>query len=489
MNSTQVPGTTELGGPAPEEIQKQLGRIIHSKTFRHASALQRLLQYLITRAIEDPFGDIKEYTIGTEVFERGADYDPQSDTIVRVQIHRLRLKVKEYYESEGANDPILVEIPKGHYIPAFETRQVAGPNDAAPAVAPAETAEDTAEVNATPSEVAAAKANARLGAEFFSRGVVLVPMILLIFAAGMLLGVRWQVSRASFAEAVSAKNTDPAESFWRAFLTSDSAPVVGYADAVYLVDGAEDLFRFRRGASDNTGTLVEPHLAQQFASSPDLVAKAGPLYYEDGNTGTGDLESVFALTRLFTRMNLQMSVKRCRLITIDDLRQHDVILLGSPEENDAVAQLAQPSDFFWTRLNVPGPWKGEYVNRHPQQGEALTYTTQRDPNTQELKTDYGLITLQPGAAPNRYIAVLGGLDTSGVAGTAQFMTSPSDMAELKTRLASLGGWTGEGVPPSFQALLRVNVEKGHDVLDVHLIAVHMTPPDKNSSSQTASSGL
>jgi hypothetical protein len=486
MNSTQVPGTTELGGPAPEEIQKQLARIIHSKAFRHASALQRLLQYLITRAIEDPFGDIKEYTIGTEVFERGANYDPQSDTIVRVQVHRLRLKVKEYYESEGANDPIVIEIPKGHYIPSFEMRQVAAPKEnGSAAAAAAETRQEVAEESGPANEAGAKKTTARAAVGFFPRGVVLVPMILLIFAAGTLVGIRWQVSRAS---AVEAKNTDPAESFWRGFFTSDSAPVVGYADAVYLVDGAEDLFRFRRGASDNTGTLVEPHLAQQFASSPDLVAKAGPLYYEDGNTGTGDLESVFALTKLFTRMNLQMSVKRCRLITIDDLRQHDVILLGSPEENDAVAQLAQPSDFVWKRLNVPGPWKGEYVNQHPQAGEGLTFTTERDPNTQELKTDYGLITLQPGAAPNRYIAVLAGLDTSGVAGTAQFMTSPTDMAELKARLSSLSGWTGEGVPPSFQALLRVAVQKGHDVMDVHLIAVHMTPPEKNSPVSNPSSG-
>jgi hypothetical protein len=197
-------------------------------------------------------------------------------------------------------------------------RQVAAPKENGSAAAAAETRQEVAEESGPANEAGAKKTTARAPVGFFPRGVVLVPMILLIFAAGTLVGIRWQVSRAS---AVEAKNTDPAESFWRGFFTSDSAPVVGYADAVYLVDGAEDLFRFRRGASDNTGTLVEPHLAQQFASSPDLVAKAGPLYYEDGNTGTGDLESVFALTKLFTRMNLQMSVKRCRLITIDDLRQ------------------------------------------------------------------------------------------------------------------------------------------------------------------------
>ncbi len=477
MNSTQVPGTIELGGPTPEDIQRQLSKIIHSKPFRHASALQRLLQYLISKALADPFADIKEYTIGMEVFERGPDYDPQSDTIVRVQIHRLRIKVKEYYETEGIGDPILVDIPKGHYIPSFEFRNGSLKTDAADSIAP-ETNE-RADAAGNPAAPLTQAKTAGFATGFFSRGVLPFALALVILAAGIFIGAHWQEWRGSasngtaLARAPNAGPHDAATDFWRGFLGNDPSPVVGYADAVYLVDGAEDLFRFRRGASDYTGTVVDRHLAQQFASSPGLVARAGPLYYEDGNTGTGDLQSVFVLTRLFTQMGLQMLVKRCRLITIDDLQQHDVILLGSPEENDAVAQLSRPSDFVWNRLDVAGPWKGEYVNRRPQPGESLSYKTERDPSTQEIKTDFGLITLQPGAVPSRRIVMLGGLDTSGVAGAAQFVTSPTHMAELRSKLESMSAWRGQGAAPSFQALLRVDVERGNDVFDVHLISVHM----------------
>lgn len=487
MHSTQVPGTIELGGPAPEEIQKQLNKLIHSKAFRHATALQRLLQYLISKALEDPFADIKEYTIGTEVFDRGADYDPQTDTIVRVQIHRLRQKVKEYYESEGANDPILVEIPKGHYIPTFEMRAATAKTNGANQTA------ETAGANKEQSGDVEARAprNASTVGRSFSRGV-LATVAVILFVAGIAMGTRWQQIKGMFlgssaAGRGGAMSANTAADFWRTFLGNDTAPVVGYADAVYLVDGAEDLFRFRRGASDSTGTEVDSHLAQQFASSPGLVAKAGPLYYEDGNTGTGDLQSVFVLTRLFTQMGVQMVVKRCRLITIDDLQQHDVILLGSPEENDAVAQLSQPGDFVWNRMDVAGPWKGEYVNRHPQPGESATYKTERDPNTQEIKADFALITIQPGAVPGRYIAMLGGLDTSGVAGAAQFVTSPVHMAELRSRIQSVSSWKGAGVPPAFQALLRVDVERGNDVFDVQLISVHMIGSEKGASASLSAS--
>jgi hypothetical protein len=231
---------------------------------------------------------------------------------------------------------------------------------------------------------------------------------------------------------------------------------------------------------------VDPHLARQFASNPTLVGKAGPLYYEDGYTGTGDVESIVTLMRLFSQASLQMTVKRCRLVTIDDLKEHNVILLGSPDQNDAVVQLAQISDFVFEPPAIQTAWGSRFLNRHPQPGESLEYGTERDPITRELKADYGLITVQPGAVPGRYIAILGGLDTSAVAGTAQFMSSPSQMAELQKRLEALGAWTGKGRPPAFQALLRVDVEKGNDVLGVHLITVHIAQREKAEASAGAS---
>jgi hypothetical protein len=493
MNITQIPGTTDLGGPTPVEIQKQLSRVIHSKVFRHASALQRLLQYLVSRAVEDPFGGIKEYTIGVEVFERGSGYDPQIDTVVRVQIHRLRQKIKEYYESEGANDPIIVEIPKGHYIPAFESRAdalvKAGEPEAERHLA-SEVVTNGGGVAPAAGLDSAGTRSAESGRTWSRSRVATIGCVVgMVFAAGIFLGGRWiqlggwakNDESSSRGGVTSFKSDDAVGTFWKSFLGNDTAPVVGYADAVFLVDSEGDLLRFRRGASDNRGTAVDPHLAREFASNPALVEKAGPLFYEDGYTGTGDVESIFTLTRLFTSMGTQMTVKRCRLVTIDDLKEHNVILLGSPDQNDAVAQLPQVSDFVFENPAVQTAWGGLFLNRHPQPGESLEYYTERDPVTREVKSDYGLITVQPGAVPGRYIAILGGLDTSGVAGTAQFMSSPTQMAELRQRLETLGAWKANGPMPAFQALLRVDVEKGNDVLAVHLISVHIAQPEKTEA--------
>jgi hypothetical protein len=68
---------------------------------------------------------LKETTIGVAVFGRSPDYDPKVDTIVRSQAWRLRSKLKKYYASEGANDPIIIDIPTGHYVPVFHLREEA----------------------------------------------------------------------------------------------------------------------------------------------------------------------------------------------------------------------------------------------------------------------------------------------------------------------------------------------------------------------------
>jgi hypothetical protein len=82
--------------------------------------LQQLLRYLAQKAFDPSTETLKEYTIGVEAMSRPLDFDPKADPIVRVQIHRLRQKLKEYYDANGLHDRIVIEIPKGQYLPIFE---------------------------------------------------------------------------------------------------------------------------------------------------------------------------------------------------------------------------------------------------------------------------------------------------------------------------------------------------------------------------------
>ncbi len=97
-------------------IRAQLERILHSQTFAQAPVLRRLLQYIVESTIGGRERDLKEYAVGVDVFGRGPDFDPRTDTIVRVQARRLRARLDDYYRREGVGDPIIVDVPRGRYV-------------------------------------------------------------------------------------------------------------------------------------------------------------------------------------------------------------------------------------------------------------------------------------------------------------------------------------------------------------------------------------
>src|SRR5258707_3308022 len=105
-----------------DQFVRQIDALVASKELHGADSLCKLLRYLANHALELPGEPVKEYKIATEVFGRSSDFDPQLDSIIRVQAGRLRSRLAKYYESEGANDPIVVELPKGSYVVSFHHR-------------------------------------------------------------------------------------------------------------------------------------------------------------------------------------------------------------------------------------------------------------------------------------------------------------------------------------------------------------------------------
>jgi hypothetical protein len=482
MTNPNAYPVAETEAPNTEQCEQQVRRILQSATFRNATTLQQLLQFLAAKTKTGSSDVLKEYTIGVEALGRKQDFDPKIDPIVRVQSHRLRLKLKDYYDAEGRHDPILIQIPKGHYMPTFETLTASmSPLDHGPT----QDLEPTLSVANITGGIKAESALPETRSVRWRpdrrawRQIGMAMALIAIFAFGCWIGDKHARSLSgagtalSSSDSESTKAPDAVRVFWAGFLGNDSAPVIAYPDAVFLLDDSNDLFRFRQGASDSRGALVDPHLARQFASNPSLVAMAGQLYYENGYTGTGELESIAMLAGLLGRMGIKPTIKSSRDITPDDLKQHNVILLGSPFQNIAVAQLLTGGDFaFKNPDSRHEQWRAQIVNAHPRPNEQLTYRTERDQNTQVLKADYSLITIAPGVVPGRYIAILGGLDTTGTEGATVFATSRLGIEELTKALGSTGEKDTKTEPPLFQALVRVQLAKGYQVLSADLTAVH-----------------
>lgn len=97
---------------------QELDNICASPVFTSAPRMQQLLRFLVDKTLKGEQSQIKAYTIGVEIFTRDADFNPQSDPVVRVEMRRLRSKLQSYYTSYPAGE-IMIDIPKGGYIPEF----------------------------------------------------------------------------------------------------------------------------------------------------------------------------------------------------------------------------------------------------------------------------------------------------------------------------------------------------------------------------------
>ena len=92
--------------------------------FANADRMSRFLRYVVERTLAGEGDQIKEYAIGVDVFDRNDQYDPRLDSIVRVEAARLRSKIEEYYSRDGLDDPVVIRLRRGSYVPVFEARSL-----------------------------------------------------------------------------------------------------------------------------------------------------------------------------------------------------------------------------------------------------------------------------------------------------------------------------------------------------------------------------
>src|SRR6516165_4425860 len=101
------------------EVRAQLNRILQSGTFKNSERLQRFLKFAVECALDGTTDQLKESLLGRVLFDRGSEFDPRTDSIVRMEAQRLRRRLQQYYEVEGGDDPVAIKFERGSYVPVF----------------------------------------------------------------------------------------------------------------------------------------------------------------------------------------------------------------------------------------------------------------------------------------------------------------------------------------------------------------------------------
>ncbi len=396
-----------------EQYVRQIDTLVASKELHGADSLCKLLRYLANHALEFPEEPLKEYKIATEVFARSSDFDPQSDSIIRVQAGRLRSKLTEYYQSEGSNDPIIVELPKGSYVPLFHHR-----------------GKGAAKLHRSVS-FEGDEQEARLTARKLGIAVVALSILLVLSITAIVLLITFRKS--SDSGLVRSEPPPPAafQLFWKPFASGPEEPWVVFSNAAF-VGRPETGLRYYDPARDSKASVWDHY------------------------TGVGEVLAVHSLDQAFGLLHRGLRVKRGSLFTLDDVQNNDLIFVGSPSENLTLKDIPSTKEFVFQRLDS-GPHKGDLaiVNVRPEVGESKEYLA--SPSTSPFSfEDYAVVALLPGLSPSRSIMILAGTTTFGTQGAVDYACRENSAEELLLRLSV--SMTGELKP--FEALLRVTVTRG-----------------------------
>lgn len=409
-----APKSADPSNGVVKERRALLQRILWSREIERYGRIREFLEYVCERGLEEPTAHIHEQEIGHNVFGRTRDYDTSADNIVRVTASQVRKKLEQYFASEGKDEPVILEIPKGQYTPLFR------PRNAEPSPATIELPKDN---------LARAAIWYRRGAIAFA--ITAVGLGVLCFVLLQRLGARQSSEH--------QENQQPA----LASLWSQMLPPAGRTDIV-VSDSSLSLFE---ELLDHQLTLAEYLKPGQWVSDSELPPDSRLRAFADlaaqrGFTSMASVTAVSRITQLTGGKGQNLiSVLRPRDFNMTQMKFDNVVLLGSSRANPWQDLLEDRLNF---RFGYDQKTRYSYFeNRAPAKGEEKYY--RMAPNV-----SYCRIAFLPNFAGTGNTLSIAGTEIEGTEGGGEFITSERSVARL---MAIFGVVPGKPMP-HFEVLLR-----------------------------------
>ena len=444
---------------SPGERLALIGRIAEGSQLKRSARLRQFLIYVGRRSVLENSASIHEQEIGAVVFGRPESYDTNLDNIVRVNATELRKRLESYFAAEGADEPIVVQIPRGGYTPVFVRRTV---TDAPSASVVAKPEEITTDANEPPHEEVLADDSEHDPAPKKSRTPLLIVAFVFVALAALCVLLFWQ-SLGLRRQLAPWKNGAVVASFWSTFFDSVYDTDIILADTSYAL--AEDIsgHEFRL---DDYLNYAYMHVTQD----PSLTAeqRADLTFVLERNNGSaGDFrvaDQITALNPVSTKLRLQFS----REYTPDELKHNNVVLIGGPQSNPWV-ELFDPQLNFSLQYDVKRhlPY---IINRHTKPGEQPLY--EGVPGLGSTN-GYSIIAFLPNLNHTASILILEGTGSQATNAAGDFITSERRLTAFTKMLPS-------GNIPYFEILLRTSHLVGTS-LHSEIVAYRTYPRDATAN--------
>jgi len=390
-----------------EEVEHQLLRMIDSRHFCHSHRYPVLLKYLVEQTLAGNGRNLKERTLGIEVFHRSPDYDTNDDPVVRVTAAEVRKRIAQYYQEPEHRDEVRIEIPIGSYAPRFSRPE---PNHAPVAadplpLHPERPHEATPISGETPTPVVAEAADS----SHRSRHTWLIVIACLCTGAAIPLAIARTVTL------YTAWHERAVRNFWSP-LNSSQSPMV-------VVIGDHTIGALGNALRANQGSAPSP--------SEDVLQ----LMNEHEQITINDVVSLLKITSYLVRHDRGYSLRAAGSANIEDLRSNPVVLFAGLD-NRWTMRLTQhlryrlvdsPDDSIGIISDSQNP------SRHWQVDFKVPYKS--------MPTDYAIVARYFDPLIEQQVIISAGLGENGTVSASEFITSERFLEDMN-KLAPAGWQNG-----------------------------------------------
>lgn len=415
----------ESSMPDAQTCLSLLERVAASTSLKRAARLRELLLYVGRRALIDGCSQVHESEIGSAVFERPADYDTSVDTIVRVNATELRKRIETYFNAEGLHEPVIMEIPRGSYIPVFRPRpietqiDIGGPGEAG--VHASETS------NVIPETRHSSERHRWMTPAWIASGTTIV-----VLAVSCI--VLWNRLESIQGSLYPWRDSPSVVAFWSGFLDGSKNTDIVISDSSFSL--IQDLSKKSFSLNDY---LSRNYTAQLHDQNPEITSAYNRIAYWS-LASPGEFQLSKRLLGL-DPLNRKFRMYFAREYMPDLIRRDNVVLIGSRIGNPWVELFEADTNFAFESDNGY-----RIVNRAPTAGEQKTYTWAGS-------IGYCVVAYLPNPDRNSTVLLIEGTNAEATQAAGDFLLSESQLSNFQKTLHVTK-------LPHFEVLLKTTWLKG-----------------------------
>jgi hypothetical protein len=402
-----------------------LTRVLQSRHFEKAPLLSAFLTYVCEAALQNDTARVTEQAIGVRVFRRPEGYDPGEDNIVRNYARQLRRRLELYYQTEGLSETIRIDIPKGAYVAVFSVQSSGKQLPEMPVSSLAGATEDLSQAPEQRDEPHTDAPVTRAKAGTTNAGWPRFWPLALCAA------ILFTVAASAAHRFMTRTSLSPVHPLWAEMFRSDRNTVVVPADVGFVILQQLNNRTFSLAEYEGWSTVeTYDHVYMSFLKAQKYTSML-------------DLDTVLRLQRLPEVVPNRLFTRAARSLSMDDISNENVILLGSNFSNPWTEAFERSLTFHF--VNQPQQDRSWIVNTHPIAGEAATYENTTRSMTHET---YGVIAFLPNLAKSGHVLILEGLDGPGTQAAVDLVFQGDQLSRVIRKATRPDGTVG-----SFEVLL------------------------------------